>query len=123
MEIINRISTKKSSFNNNFQDVQEKEQKLNSLKEKIKQIKSELEAEYYIDELGLFGSYVRGEETETSDIDLLISFKPDARFGLVQYCKLQNLFSDKLGKKVDLVMKKGLKPHIGKQVLKEVIYL
>jgi predicted nucleotidyltransferase len=54
---------------------------------------------------------------------LLITFKPEARFGLVTYIKLQNLLSDKLGKKVDLVMKKGLKPHIGKYILNEVVYL
>ncbi|GAB4303066.1 nucleotidyltransferase family protein [Cyanobacterium sp. Dongsha4] len=100
-----------------------KKNKLDILKENIKKIKLEIEEEYQIDELGLFGSYVRGEETENSDIDLLVTFKPEARFGLVKYGKLQNLFSDRLGKKVDLVMKKGLKPHIGKQILSEVIYL
>lgn len=93
------------------------------LKKKIKRIKSEIEDEYQIEELGLFGSYVRGEQTEYSDIDLLVTFKPKARFGLFTYGKLQNLLSDKLGKKVDLVMKKGLKPHIGKHILNEVIYL
>ncbi|MGI0482867.1 nucleotidyltransferase family protein [Geminocystis sp. CENA526] len=96
---------------------------LDVLKDKIRKIKSEIEEEYHIEELGLFGSYVRGEQTKNSDIDLLITFKPEARFGLVKYIKLQNLFSDRLGKKVDLVMKKGLKPHIGKQILSEVIYL
>lgn len=100
-----------------------KKSKLDILKENIKKIKLEIEEEYQIDELGLFGSYVRGEETENSDIDLLVTFKPEARFGLVKYGKLQNLFSDRLGKKVDLVMKKGLKPHIGKHILSEVIYL
>ena len=99
------------------------ENDLDILKDKIRKIKSEIQEEYYIEELGLFGSYVRGEQTESSDIDLLITFKPEARFGLVRYIKLQNLFSDKLGKKVDLVMKKGLKPNIGKHILREVIYL
>lgn len=96
---------------------------LDILKKKIRQIKLEIEKEYQIEELGLFGSYVRGEQTENSDIDLLITFKPEARFGLIKYINLQNLLSDKLGKKVDLVMKKGLKTHIGKQILSEVIYL
>jgi hypothetical protein len=100
-----------------------RENKLDILKETIRKIKLEIEAEYQIDELGIFGSYVRGEETKNSDIDLLVTFKPEARFGLIKYCKLQNLLSDKLGKKVDLVMKKGLKPHIGQQILNEVIYL
>ncbi|NCO73936.1 MAG: nucleotidyltransferase family protein [Cyanobacteria bacterium] len=96
---------------------------LDILKEKIRKIKSEIQDEYFIEELGLFGSYVRGEQTENSDIDLLVTFKPEARFGLVTYCELENLLSEKLGKKVDLVMKKGLKPHIGKYILNEVVYL
>ncbi|WP_017293279.1 nucleotidyltransferase family protein [Geminocystis herdmanii] len=99
------------------------ENELDILKEKIKKIKLEIEKEYQIDELGLFGSYVRGEQTEDSDIDLLVTFKPEAKFGLIKYLKLQNLLSDKLEKQVDLVMKKGLKPYIGEQILKEVIYL
>ena len=123
MEIINKISSEELTHNNKTLDIQYRKNKLDHLKKKIQQIKAELETEYQIDELGLFGSYVRGEETEKSDIDLLISFKPSARFGLVKYCKLQNIFSDRLGKKVDLVMKKGLKPYIGEQILKEVIYL
>ncbi|NCQ40374.1 MAG: nucleotidyltransferase family protein [Cyanobacteria bacterium] len=96
---------------------------LDILKEKIRKIKSEIQDEYFIEELGLFGSYVRGEQTENSDIDLLVTFKPEARFGLLTYCELENLLSEKLGKKVDLVMKKGLKPHIGKYILNEVVYL
>ncbi|WP_373470710.1 nucleotidyltransferase family protein [Carnobacterium alterfunditum] len=96
---------------------------LDILKDKIRKIKSEIQDEYQIEELGLFGSYVRGEQTENSDIDLLVTFKPEARFGLVTYCELENLLSEKLGKKVDLVMKKGLKAHIGKYILNEVVYL
>lgn len=103
--------------------VTENDLDLIALKKKIKDIKSEFQEEYHIEELGLFGSYVRGEQTENSDIDLLITFKPEARFGLFTYCHLQNLLSDRLGKKVDLVMKKGLKPNIGKHILNEVVYL
>lgn len=93
------------------------------LKEKIKVIKSEIQEEYKIEELGLFGSYIRGEETENSDIDILIKFKSEARFGLVTYYELENLLSEKLGKKVDLVMKDNLKPHLSKYILNEVVYL
>lgn len=97
--------------------------KLTRLKEKIKAIKSEIQEEYKIEELGLFGSYIRGEETENSDIDILIKFESEARFGLVTYCELENLLSEKLGKKVDLVMKDYLKLHLSKYILNEVVYL
>lgn len=96
---------------------------LEILTDKIRKIKAEIQDKYHIEELGLFGSYVRGEQTENSDIDLLVTFKPEARFGLFTYCNLQNLLSDKLGKKVDLVMKNSLKSHIIKYILNEVIYL
>lgn len=82
-----------------------------------------LQNDYHITELGIFGSYVRGEQTEESDVDILVAFEPSFRFGLVTYGKIENYIADALGKKVDLVMKSDLKPYIGKQVLKEVIYL
>lgn len=94
------------------------EDQITILKEKIKAIKSEIEEEYNIEELGLFGSYIRGEETENSDIDILIKFKSEERFGLVAYCELKNLLSEKLGKKIDSVMKDYLKPHLSKYILK-----
>lgn len=99
------------------------ENKLTILLKKIRDIKLEIQEEYNIEELGLFGSYVRGEATENSDIDILVKFKSEARFGLVTYCELENLFTEKLGKKVDLVMKDYLKPHLGKSILNEVIYI
>jgi uncharacterized protein len=66
---------------------------------------------------------VRGEQTPTSDLDILVEFAPDAKFGLVKFCELENYLSDALNLKVDLVMKAGLKPNIGDRILQEVIYL
>jgi predicted nucleotidyltransferase len=66
---------------------------------------------------------VRGEQTETSDIDLLVEFDPDARFGLLTFCQIESDLSELLQRKVDLVMKDGLKPRIGERILQEVIYL
>ena len=96
---------------------------LETIKAQLINLKPSLQREYHITELGIFGSYVRGEQTEDSDIDILVEFEPDFRFGLVTYCHIENELSDSLGRKVDLVMKKALKPRIGKQILKEVIYL
>jgi predicted nucleotidyltransferase len=74
-------------------------------------------------QLGLFGPYVRDEQTETTDLDVLVEFAPEARFGLLKFCELDNDLSDRLGLKVNLVIKAGLKPNIGKRILQEVIYL
>ncbi|MBE9176716.1 nucleotidyltransferase family protein [Synechocystis salina LEGE 06155] len=89
----------------------------------LKSILPQLTQQYKIKQMGLFGSYPRGEATPTSDIDILVEFEPDITFGLITYCQLENYLSEILGKKVDLVTKDSLKPHIGKNILREVIYL
>ncbi|MGB7087975.1 MAG: nucleotidyltransferase family protein [Phormidesmis sp.] len=96
---------------------------LESIKARLAEIQPFLQNDYHIVELGIFGSYVRGEQTENSDIDILVEFDPSFRFGLFTYCRIENYISEALGQKVDLVMKKALKPYIGKKVLQEVIYL
>ena len=96
---------------------------LATIKAKIEKIEPILKTEYHITELGIFGSYVRGEQTDSSDVDILVEFDPNFDFGLFTYCHIQNYISDTLNKKVDLVMKISLKPYIGQHILEEVIYL
>ena len=69
----------------------------------------------------MFGSYVRGEQTPESDVDILVSF--DEVPSLLKFVGIENYLSDLLGVKVDLVMKRVLKPFIGEYILREVIYL
>lgn len=88
-------------------------EELAQIKTRLLQLKPTLQQQYHITELGIFGSYVKGEQTFYSDVDILVSFDPSFRFGLVAYGQIEDAISDVLGKKVDLVMKKGLKPHIG----------
>ena len=80
-----------------------------------------LREKFKVREIGIFGSVVRGEQKETSDLDLLVEFEEP--IGLIKYVNLQNYLSDKVGSRVDLVMKSGLKPRISRHVLKEVIYV
>jgi len=80
-----------------------------------------LREKFKVREIGIFGSVVRGEQKETSDLDLLVEFEEP--IGLIKYVGLQNFLSDKIGARVDLVMKSGLKPIISRQILKEVIYV
>ncbi len=91
--------------------------------QKLKKLKPEIEKRYNVTEIGLFGSYVRNEQTENSDIDILIDFSRDSKIGLFGYCAFENWLSDELGEKVDLVMKDSLKPRIGKRILNEVVFL
>ena len=85
--------------------------------------KEELRKRYKVKDIGIFGSYVRGEEEEKSDLDILVDFEKDAEIGLLEFVNMENYLSDLLGIKVDLVEKTVLKPRIGRNILKEVIYL
>lgn len=94
---------------------------LEEIKQLLQQSKSVLQENYKVTELGIFGSYVRGEQNEASDVDVLIDYeKAPTLFKLVE---LQNYLNELTGMKVDVVTKKGLKPRIRERVLSEVVYL
>jgi hypothetical protein len=79
---------------------------------------------YGILELSLFGSAVRGEMRPGSDVDVMVEFDPNTRIGVIRFESLSEELEALIGRKVDLVTKRGLKPWIRPQVLKEaqVIY-
>ena len=79
----------------------------------------DLAERYNVKQLGIFGSYVRGEADGESDLDILVEFERAPT--LWEFIRLERGLGDKLGVKVDLVMKKTLKPGIGEAVLKEVV--
>ncbi len=82
----------------------------------------ELRMRYGVRSLGVFGSYVRGEQGEESDLDLLVEFD-ERPLTLLQFIALENELSDRLGVKVDLVEKSALKPAIGQRILQEIVPL
>ncbi|HEY9663224.1 MAG TPA: nucleotidyltransferase family protein [Allocoleopsis sp.] len=91
------------------------------VKQQLLQIKPRLQQFYQVTELGIFGSYARQEQTETSDVDVLIDYvQTPTLFKLVE---LREDLSEVLGMKVDVVTKNGLKPSIRERVLSEVVYL
>lgn len=93
------------------------------LVEKLQQRKDELRKKYGVKEFGIFGSYLRGEQAEGSDVDILVEFKQNAKISLLTFVELENYLSDLLSLKVDLVEKAALKPALGKRILREVVYL
>ena len=92
---------------------------LDRIKEILKKHEKELKEEYGIKEIGIFGSYLRGEAKEESDLDILIEFEKP--IGFFKFLELEEYLSNLIGIKVDLVSKKALKPYIGKYILKEVV--
>ncbi|MDD8018318.1 MAG: nucleotidyltransferase family protein [Bacteroidota bacterium] len=87
----------------------------------LKQHKKELESIFFIKEIGLFGSFVRNEQNERSDVDILVEFNKPV--GMFHFLGLEKRLAEILGCRIDLVTKKSLKPFIGRQILSEVIYL
>ena len=85
----------------------------------LRENKPVLEEKYKVKTLGVFGSYVRGEQKEGSDLDILVEFQEPV--GLFKFMELEEFLGKNTGIKVDLVSKKALKPRIGKYILKEVI--
>jgi predicted nucleotidyltransferase len=79
----------------------------------------EITARYKVLSLGVFGSYVRGDARESSDLDILVEF--DQAPSLLKLIRMEDDLSERLGIKVDLVMKKALKPRIGQRILSEVV--
>jgi len=87
----------------------------------IKDHKAEIEKDFNVKEIGVFGSYIRGDERSDSDVDILVDFEKP--IDLFRFLDLEEMLSQLCNKKVDLVSKKSLKPYIGEQILKEVVYL
>ena len=79
---------------------------------------------YRVHELSVFGSAARGDMRPDSDIDLLVEFEPDAQIGLWEFARMEGELQDLLGRHVDLVSKRGLKPRVRPFVLRDakVIY-
>ena len=82
----------------------------------------ELREKYKVRSLGVFGSYVRGEQRKRSDLDVLVELGDDT-LSLLKFIELEHYLSDLVGIKVDLVEKSELKPYIGRHVLEEVVTL
>jgi len=89
------------------------------IERRLKECKQMLKETYNVEEIGIFGSYARGEETEESDIDILVEFNKPIGW---EFVDLKQYLEQILGKDVDLVTKKALKPQIKDFILKEVIY-
>jgi len=94
---------------------------LESLRQQLSDRMPELQARYGVKSLGIFGSFVHGQQKKRSDIDLLVEFNDQVPVTLFSFVALERELGKALGRRVDLVEKNTLKPVIGKQILAEVI--
>ena len=91
---------------------------ISEIKKILGKHKKELAEKYHVREIGVFGSYVRNEQVEGSDIDILVDFS--SPISLFDFIDLEEEISKLLKVKVDLVSRKALKPYIGQRVLQEL---
>ena len=94
---------------------------LEEIKQTLSATKPLLQEQYRVTEVGVFGSYARGEQTQTSDLDILIDYEQAPT--LFKLVELRDYLAGVVGMKVDVVTKNGLKPRIRERVLSEVVYV
>jgi len=87
----------------------------------LKEHRAEVVRKYSVRKIGIFGSYVRGEQKKRSDIDILVEYNriPD----LFECINLERYLQRLLRKKVDLVRKAAIRPELKGRILKEVVYI
>ena len=92
---------------------------LQSIRKVLVMHKQELKKKYKIRELAIFGSYARGEQKKTSDVDILVDFDkvPD----LLTVMNMERYLEELLGTKVDSVRKSAIRPELKNTILKEAV--
>jgi uncharacterized protein len=93
---------------------------LSYIKTLLEQIKHELEKKFHVQEIGLFGSVVRDDFTDSSDIDIIVDFsKPIG----VYFIDLADYIENKLNRRVDLVSRKGIKDKYFRSIQPQIIFV
>jgi hypothetical protein len=92
---------------------------IDSILATLKELKPVISTRYKAKEIGLFGSFVRGEQTANSDIDVLVEFEEGA--DLFDLIGLGSYLEEALQRKVDIVPKRALRAELRESVLREVV--
>ncbi len=96
---------------------------LDEIRAAVRALVPELRRDYGVTSIELFGSYVRGEQDEASDLDVLVEFDPARKLSLFDLAGLEQELTDRLGVRVDLVEKRSVKPALRDRILREAIPL
>jgi predicted nucleotidyltransferase len=94
---------------------------LEEIKHRLKALNPVLKNNFSVDSIELFGSYVRGEQTEKSDLDVLVTFYEPNNVDLFKFIELRLFLKDELGVDVDLIEKDALKSRLKGPILEEAI--
>jgi predicted nucleotidyltransferase len=85
--------------------------------------KSFLNQQFHVSKIGLFGSYARNEQTENSDIDLIVDFEENTNNLYDIKIELKKFFKENLNINVDICREKYIKPFYKTRIIKETIYV
>lgn len=85
----------------------------------LERLEEQIRKEYKAEIIGLFSSYVRGEQKGESDVDVLVRFLEGAT--LFDFVGLADFLEETLAVKVDIVSERALRPELREQILKEVV--
>jgi len=92
---------------------------IQEIKKELELLKPILKKRFKVDTIDIFGSYARGEQTDASDVDILVTYLEMVSFFTIY--DLEKFLQRKLGVKVDVVSKKFLNPNIKDKVLQEAV--
>jgi len=94
------------------------------LKKILEKNNNYLRQTFHVREIGIFGSFVKGEEkiNNDSDIDILITFEKGYK-DFFNYMRLKYYLESLLGREVDLVIKEAVKPRLKERIFREVEYV
>ncbi len=87
---------------------------------KLQHLKPELANKFHVSRIGYFGSFVKGQQTETSDLDLLVEFSEPIGW---EFFTLEHFLEQSFGIPIDLVTNNALKERLRESILKEVKYI
>ncbi len=93
---------------------------LEKIKRILKSRKEDLKKNFFVEKIGIFGSFSKGNETVESDVDILVEFNGPIGWDFID---LKEYLENLLDKKVDLVSVKALKPQLKADILNSVIYV
>ncbi len=93
---------------------------LTTIQNKLKQLKPGLVSKYHVSTIGLFGSVVRNDFTNESDIDIVVDFSEPIG---VEFIDLADEIELMLKRKIDLVSKAGIKPGYFRAIEPEIVYV
>jgi hypothetical protein len=92
---------------------------LKEIKGALGRLERQIKKEYKAQIIGLFGSYVRGEQKGESDVDVLVRFLDGAT--LFDFVGLADFLEERLSLEVDIVSERALRPELKEQILKDVV--